>query len=77
MGKKVVVTILVLAALWWCFGFVEAMRDSGAGKSTPELMERMKAVKDPIRRGGYRTFAETFVKKPTSMDAVDEMFEGR
>ena len=75
MAKKIIITVIVLAALWWCFGFVEAIRDSSNGQSTPQLLENMKAIKDPIRKSGYRTYATTFVKKPTSMDVVDEMFE--
>ena len=75
MVKKFIITLVVLVVLWWCFGFVEAIRDSHAGQTTPQLLENMKTIKDPIRKSGYRTYAETFVKKPTSMDTVNEMFE--
>lgn len=75
MFKKIIITLIVLVVLWWCFGFVEAIRDSHAGQTTPQLLENMEAIKDPIRKSGYRSYAKTFVKKPTSMDVVDEMFE--
>lgn len=76
MLKKTIIYLVVLAALWWCFGFVEAINDSSKGRSSPQLLEKMETIKDPIRKSGYRTYATTFVKKKTSMDAVDEMFEG-
>lgn len=75
MVKKIIILFIVLGALWWCFGFVEAIRDSSAGQSTPQLLEKMETIADPIRKSGYRTYAKTFVKKPTSMDTVDKMFE--
>lgn len=71
--KKIIV-ILVLALLgWWASGFVNAIIDHRGGMKAPAMKAKTEQFKDPVRKSGYRTYAQNFTDEKPSRKALDEV----